>query len=370
MKQEITRLTKLSERQFKRINKLYLFKVSSYLLKQIKRSKFIAKQFLPSIQELKKDIPITEPFKGLLKTSIKGFERLYEDRVVFKLTSDCPSYCRFCYRRAYVFGKEKIMDKNDIKKAIAFVKNDKSIRNILLTGGTPILLGTTYIENIIKELIKINHINQVYLALGRPIMEPNLIGDNLAKMLVKYNKINPNNPIQSKNISCSVHVNHPDELTPEVLNSLNKLTSRGISVWTQIGLFKGINDSPRIISKLCQMLRANNLIPYYLIHAMPMIGTSHFRTSVEKGIQIMRYLEQFSGHERPIYIVLPSVGKVHLTGSSVLKYKIVDGKRYVVLKTPYRAKTFFKVNRTNKLPDKHFINKDGFIKAYYLDGED
>lgn len=369
MRKEILKLTKLSEKDSENIEKLYPVKISSYLLEQIKKSRFIANQFLPSIQELKRGIKITEPFKGLLKTDIKGFERLYEDRVVFKLTSSCPAHCRFCYRRGYVFSEEKVMGKQDITKAISLVRKEKSIRNVLLTGGTPLLLGVKYLENIIKELVKIKHINQIYFALGRPIMNPNLITEEFAKMLLKYIKPNFKNPSQSKNISCPVHINHPDELTPEVLESLNKLTSRGISVWTQAGLLKGINDNPKVISKLCRMLCANNIIPYYLIHAMPMMGTSHFRTSVEKGIRIMKYLEQFSGHERPIYIVLPSVGKVQLTGNSITKHKIVNGKKYVILRTPYQAKEFFKVNKTKKLPDKHFIDKDGFITAYYLDGK-
>ena len=365
MRKEIIKLTKLSNKQFEDINKCYPIKISPYLLKQIKKSKFIAKQFLPSILELKKDIPIAEPFKGLLKTDIKGFERLYEDRVVFKLTSDCPSYCRFCYRRGYVFGKEKIMDKSNIRKATAFVKKDKSIRNILLTGGTPLLLGTKHIENIIKELIKINHVNQIYFALGRPIMNPNLITDKFSEILARYN-----NPLSHKNIACTVHINHPDELTPEVIKSLPRLTSRGITVWTQTTLLKGINNDEETMLKMYQIFRSVNLIPYYLIHTMPMIGTSHFRTSVERGIKIMRHLEQYSGHERPIYIVIPSVGKVHLTGNSILRYKMLDGKRYVILRTPYQAKKFFKINKTRKLPEKHFIDKRGYITAYYLDGKD
>lgn len=365
MQKEIIKLAKISGKQFEDINKCYPIKISPYLLKQIKKSEFIAKQFLPSIQELRKDIPISEPFKGLLKTSIKGFERLYEDRVVFKLTSDCPSYCRFCYRRGYVFGKEKVMDKNDIKRAIAFVKKDKSVRNVLLTGGTPLLLGTRYIENIIKELMKVNHINQIYLALGRPIMDPDLISNDFAKMLAKYN-----NPLTHKNIACTVHINHPDELTPEVIKSLTKLTSKGITVWTQTTLLKGINDDEKTMLRMYQMFRSINLIPYYLIHTMPMIGTSHFRTSVEKGIQIMRYLEQFSGHERPIYIVIPAVGKVHLTGNTIPKYKVIDRKKYIILRTPYKTKKFFEVNKTKQLPDGHFTDKDGYITAHYLDGKD
>ncbi len=365
MQKEILKLSKISSKQFKDINKCYPIKISPYLLKQIKKSKFIAKQFLPSIQELKKDIPVSEPFKGLLKTDIMGFERLYEDRVVFKLISDCPSYCRFCYRRGYVFGKEKIMNKSDIRKAIIFVKNDKSIRNILLTGGTPLLLRTKHIENIIKELVNINHINQIYFALGRSIMDPNLITDKFAKMLAKYN-----NPLNHKSIACTVHINHPDELTPEVIKALTKLTSRGITVWTQTTLLKGINDDKKTMLKMYRMFRSINLIPYYLIHAIPMIGTSHFRTSVEKGIQIMRYLEQFSGHERPIYIVIPTVGKVHLTGNTILKYKTIDRKQYVILRTPYKAKKFFEVNKTNQLPHRHSVDRNGYIIAEYLDGKD
>lgn len=365
MQQKIAKLAKISQKQLEKINKSYPVKISPYLLKQIKKSKFIAKQFLPSAKELYGSISITEPFKGLLKTDISGFERLYQDRVALKLTSVCPSYCRFCYRRAYVFNEKKIMSWQNILKAINLIKKDKSIRNVLLTGGTPVLLNIKHLEKIIKLIFKIQHINQIYLAIGRPIMNPRMITNELATMLAKYN-----NPLKRKNISCNVHINHPDELTKEVIRSLNKLTSKGITVWTQIGLLKGINDHEKTISKLCQLLRSINLIPYYLIHAMPLAGSEHFRTSVQKGIKIIKYLEQYSGHERPKYIVLPSVGKVQLTGNSQLKYKMQNNRRYVILKTPYKASGFFAVNKVDRLPEKHFVAKDGYIIAHYLDGKD
>lgn len=322
MQEEIAQLANLTKEKLDKIYSQYCIKIPAYLLEQIKKSKFIAKQFLPSIQELEKDIPILEPFKGMLKTDIRGFERLYEDRVVFKLISDCPAYCRFCYRKSYVFGKEKVMTKEDINKAISFVTQDDSIRDVLLTGGTPILLGVDYIEKIIKEVVKISHINQIYLALGRPIMDPSLITKKFAEMLAKYNKSNSKNPMQSKKIACTVHINHPDELTVEVVEALHKLTSRGIQVWTQTTLLKDINDSKKTMKKLVTLFSANNLIPYYLIHAMPMIGSGYFRTPIQRGIEIMKYLEQYSGHERPHYIVIPAVGKVQLTGNSQIKYKL------------------------------------------------
>jgi KamA family protein len=355
----------MDQAQFKKINELYPVRISPYLLKQIKKSKFIADQFLPSVCELQKDILITEPFKGLLETDIKAFERLYEDRVLLKLTSSCPAHCRFCYRRGYVFGKEKKLNETDLIKAIEFVKKNKTIRSILLTGGVPLAIGKKNIENILEKILKIDHIGQIYFALGRPIMSPSIISDDFAKMLASYN-----NRHKTKNIACTVHINHYDELTPEVINALYKLTSKGITVWTQTTLLKGINDNAKTMSEMFHAFRNINLIPYYLIHAMPMTGTSHFRTSVEKGVEIMKYLEQYSGHERPIYIVLPSVGKVQLTGNTELEYKIEKGKKYVFLKTPYKAKEFLQRNKLKKLPEKHSIDKEGYITAYYLDGRD
>jgi KamA family protein len=355
----------ITKKQFEEIDNLYPVKISAYLQKQIKKSKYIANQFLPSVCELQKDILITEPFKGLLETHINSFERLYEDRVLLKLTSICPAHCRFCYRRGYVFGNEKTINDSDLSKSIDIVKKDKNIRSVLLTGGFPLVIGKKKIENIIEEFTKIDHIKQIYIALGRPIMSPSMITVDFADMLVKFNNRN-----KMKNIACTVHINHPDELTKEVVRALNIMTSRGITVWTQTTLLKGINDKGETMSLLMQLFRNINLIPYYLIHAMPMIGTSHFRTTVEKGIKIMQYLEQFSGHERPIYIVLPSVGKVQLIGNSKLNYKTIDGKKYVILKSPYKMKDFLKRNKIKELPEKHFSDKDGYISAYYLDGRD
>ncbi len=362
---DLKNITKLSKENFDKINKQYPIRISKYLFEQIKKSEYIAKQFLPSIDELNENISITEPFKGLLETEIKIFERLYEDRVVLKLTSLCPSHCRFCYRRGYVFGEEKRITKPELDKAISLVKKDKSIRSVLLTGGFPIVLGVEKIEKVISEVVKIEHINQIYFALGRPIMDSSIITDEFVEMIVRIN-----NQLTNKNIACTVHINHPDELTPEVISALKKLTSRGITIWNQSTLLKGINDDEKTISKLSADLRANGLIPYYLIHAMPMIGSGHFRTSVAKGIKLMKYMEQFSGHERPIYIVIPSAGKVQLSGDSKLKYKIANGKRYVVLHTPYKAKDFLQRCKLAELPEKHYVDSKGYVVAEYLDGED
>jgi lysine 2,3-aminomutase len=239
-----------------------------------------------------------------------------------------------------------------------------------LTGGTPLLIGTERIEDIIKNLMEIEHIKQVYIAIGRPIMDPGLITDEFSEMLARHNKPNLADPSNSKSVSCTVHINHPDEMTPEVVSALQKLTSRGINVWTQTAIYKGINDDEKTISRLYQMFSANNLIPYYLFHVMPMTGIGHFRTTVEKGIKIIRYLEQFSGHERPIYSAVTEIGKVQFTGNSILKYKMLDGKRHIVIKTPYKAKSFMETNKISELPEKCFEDKDGYIVLYYLDGED
>jgi lysine 2,3-aminomutase len=358
-------LAKLTNSQFEKINEQYPIKISTYLLEQIKKSKNIANQFLPSIKELNNDILVVEPFKGLLETDVKVFERLYEERIVLKLTSICPSHCRFCYRRGFVFGEEKNIDKKELLKAIEIVKSEKSVRNVLLTGGIPLVLGLKKIELVINEIAKIDHIKQIYFALGRPIMGPSIITDEFAKMISTLN-----NSLKDKSIACTVHINHPDELTEEVTDSLKKLSSKGITIWTQSTLLKGINDDPIVFSELCQKFRANNLIPYYLIHAMPMIGSSHFRTSVKKGVEIMKYFEQFSGHERPIYIVIPSAGKVQLSGDSKLKYKRIEGKKYVLLNTSYKASDFLQRNELNELPEYHYVDKRGFIVAAYLDGKD
>ncbi|HPI31202.1 MAG TPA: radical SAM protein [Bacteroidales bacterium] len=357
--------TELSKEDFEKINKQYPIKISKYISEQIQRSEFIAKQFFPSLNELNQNITITEPFKGLLKTEIKTFERLYEDRVVLKLTSICPSHCRFCYRRGYVFGDEKMINKAELDKAINIIKADNSIRSVLLTGGFPIVLGVEKIKKVISEVIKIDHINQVYFALGRPIMEPSIISDDFVKMITGIN-----NKLVNKNIACTVHINHPDELTKEVIAALKKLTLKGITIWNQSTLLKGVNDNEKTIAALSSALRSNGIIPYYLIHAMPMTGTAHFRTSVAKGIKLMRYMERFSGHERPIYIVIPAAGKVQLSGDSKLKYKTEDGKKYVVLTMPYKAKDFLKINNLTELPERHYVNSKGFVVAEYLDGED
>jgi len=357
--------TNLSDLDKDKIDKLYPIKLTPYLISQAQKHESIKKQFFASFSEFDTDVDTLEPFKGLLHVDMDAFERLYEDRIVLKLNSVCPAHCRFCYRRAYVFGKNKNIKEDDKNKALDLIKSQKGIRTILLTGGSPLLIGIKKIKSLLEEIVLLEQISQVYFALGRPIMDPSLITIEFAEMISTLNRLHKN-----VNIACTVHINHYDELTEEVVDALNLLTSRGITVWTQSTLLKGINDDEIILSKMYQEFRRINLIPYYLIHAMPLIGASHFRTSIEKGIKIMKYLEQFSGHERPIYIVLPSVGKVQITGNTVLKYKEIDGKRYAILNTPYKTNKFFEVENLKELPANHYTDKNGYVVGLYLDGID
>ncbi|MDD3876107.1 MAG: radical SAM protein [Bacteroidales bacterium] len=355
----------LSDNERDWLNKLYPLKLTPYLKEQADKSYFIKAQFFPSSNEFNEEIITKEPFKGLLNTENEFIERLYEDRIVLKLTSICPAHCRFCYRRAYVFGQNMNIKDKDVDMALELIRTNSEIRSVLITGGFPILLGVKKLKDILSRIIEEKSISQIYIALGRPIMNPFLITEELAEMIEGLNRLN-----NHVTIACTVHINHYDELTSEVVNALNILTRKGISLWNQATLLKSINDDEVTLSKLFSELRRINVIPYYLIHAMPLKGASHFRTTIEKGTQLMKYLEQYSGHERPIFIVIPTVGKVQLVGNSKIEHKLINNKKYAILNTPYKADKFMEINNITELPENHVIDKEGFIVAYYLDGTD
>lgn len=365
--EELEKLTgiKILENQKKQLQEVlekYPVKFTNYLLKLIKKSPAVAKQFIPSVNELI-TVGIHRPWVGKVETEIFGLERMYTDRCIILPINQCPAYCRHCVRKDYITRFKRVMTFEEIDKALDYIKKNNRIKEILITGGDP-LMDLKRLEYIIKGMRKIDHIGPIRIGTRSIMYDPERISDSFVKMLLKYHDFKKEKPIE-----ISPQFNHPSELTKESISACRKLIDAGIKLYNQSVLLKGINDSAEILGELFRKLRAIGVEIHYLYHCAHIEGADHFRTTVQKGIDIKRRFAggYLSGRCNPRYIILTPVGKMEpLIDGEILGKK----DKFLIVKTPYTEKQFKDINPEFELPEGCKLDKDGFIICRYLDGKD
>ncbi|MDX9800225.1 MAG: lysine 2,3-aminomutase [Spirochaetia bacterium] len=254
----------------------------------------VFKQSFPDKRELeilKNDM--SDPLSEEADSPVEGITHRYPDRVLFHISNICSMYCRHCTRKRKVGDIDSIPDKEAISKGIEYIRNNKQIRDVLLSGGDPFMLSDNYLDWILSELSSIEHVEVLRIGTRMPVVLPYRITDSLVEVLKKY-----------KNLWINTHFNHPKEITEASEAALAKLAEAGIPLGNQSVLLRDVNDCPRLIKKLCQMLVKNRVRPYYLYQCDLSEGLNHFRTSVGKGVEI---LENMIGHTSgfcvPTYVV-------------------------------------------------------------------
>lgn len=251
-------------------------------------------QSFPSIHELDScSSEMIDPLHEDHDSPVEGITHRYPDRVLFLVSNICSMYCRHCTRKRKVGDTDNIPNKTQIKKGLAYIRKTKQVRDVLLSGGDPLMLPDDYLEWILSELTKIPHVEIIRIGSRMPVVLPYRITDNLVNMLKKYHPLWIN-----------THFNHPRELTASSREALQKLSNAGIPLGNQSVLLAGINDCPRIMKTLVQRLLANRVRPYYLYQCDLSEGLLHFRTPVGKGIEIMENLiGHTSGMAVPTYVI-------------------------------------------------------------------
>jgi len=359
--EKITGIKVSEERKINLVIKRYPVKLTQHLLKLIRKSEAIRKQFIPTVLELDSE-GITRPWEGKINTGIFGLERMYKDRCIIMPVAQCPAYCRHCVRKDYIKRFRRAMSYEEIDKALEYIKKHEEIKEVLITGGDP-LMDLKRLEYIISGLRKIDHVDVIRIGTRSIMYDPERISEELISMLKRYNF-----PEEGKPIEISPQFNHPDELTKESIEACRKLIRAGIKLYNQTVLLKGINDNPKILAKLFRKLRNIGVELHYLYHCAPVEGVKHFRTSIQKGIEIKRWFRggNLSGRCNPQYIVLLPVGKWEpLIDGEILGKK----EGYVIIKSPYRMEDFKRIDPAFKLPEGCYLDKEGFIICEYLDGE-
>ena len=219
----------------------------------------------------------------------------YPDRVLLLATDHCAMYCRHCTRRRLVgeHASEETDSPGRFDAAIEYIKANRKIRDVLISGGDPLTLEDEQLESLIQKIRAISHVEFLRIGTRVPVTLPQRITENLVTMLKKYSPI-----------WISIHFNHPKEITKRCKIACDMLSDAGIPLGSQSVLLKGINDRPYVMRKLVQELLQIRVRPYYIYQCDPVKGTQHFRTPVAVGINIMEKLRgHTSGYAVPTYVI-------------------------------------------------------------------
>jgi lysine 2,3-aminomutase len=287
----------------------------------------IWKQVVPDSAEMEDVDADHDPLEEDLMSPVPHLVHRYPDRVLLMVTNQCPIYCRFCTRKRLV-GKPGFLKKGELDRAIAYLREHREVRDVILSGGDPLLLPDHLLERILKALRSIPHLELIRIGSRVPGSLPQRITPKLCEIVKKYHPVYMN-----------LHFNHPDELTPEVKAACGMLADAGIPLGAQTVLLKGVNDHPDIMKRLVHQLLLARVKPYYLYQADLTKGTNHFRTSVETGMNIIRELQgHTSGMGVPHYVIdAPGGGgKIPILPADYLVHLDEDGAE---LKN-YEHKTF------------------------------
>lgn len=301
---------------YKDIETHYDIGVSAHIISRIENPNDpehdpIARQYIPTSQELKiaKDEE-SDPIGDNVYSPVRGIVHRYPDRALFKVTNICAVYCRYCFRREMVGAGSDHLSNADFDAAINYIKTQKQIWEVILTGGDPLVLSAAKLQKIIDALNAIDHVKIIRIHTRIPIADPAKIDKTLLSVLQS----------SSKAIHMVLHVNHAREISETVSAALFALRQSNCSLFSQSVLLKGVNDDAKILEDLFKALLVLHVKPYYLHHLDRAKGTSHFRVSIKRGQAIMKDLQgRISGLCLPHYMLdIPGGhGKIPINDSYV-----------------------------------------------------
>jgi len=260
----------------------------------------IRRQAVPSLEELHlEDDELVDPLAEEEFSPVPGVTHRYPDRVLLYTTHNCPVYCRHCNRRRKVSMPETMPARDTLSIGINYIAEHAEIRDVLISGGDPLTFSDNRLEDLIKRLHAIEHLEMIRLATRNPVTLPQRITPEFVEMLKKYHPI-----------YISTHFNHPAECTQEAAQALRRLADAGCVINNQMVLLKGVNDDPHVVSQMNQWLLRHRCQPYYIFQLDTAQGISHFRTPLASGVNIIKALRGWtSGLAVPHYVVdLPGGG--------------------------------------------------------------
>ena len=256
----------------------------------------IGRQYIPASDEIVVSDGVDDPLAEDANSPTPNLTHRYPDRVLFLVSPVCAAYCRFCTRRRKVGDPERI-PLNQFDAAFTYIREHTEIRDVVLSGGDPLMLSDRRIDFFLETLRAIPHVEILRIHTRAPLQLPERVTAELCGVIKKHHPVYVN-----------VHVNHPDELTPGARAALAMLADAGCPLGSQTVLLKGVNDDPAIMKKLMQELLKCRVRPYYLYQADVVAGAEHFRTPLERGLEIMAALRGWTSGLAVPYFVIDAPG--------------------------------------------------------------
>jgi lysine 2,3-aminomutase len=262
----------------KKVIRKYPMRVNPYYLSLIReKDDPIWRQCIPNELELLDQGGLEDPLAEERDSPVPGITHRYPDRVLFLVSNQCAMYCRFCTRKRMVGDPRKPVSAGQILQGIEYIRNHPEIRDVILSGGDPLMLTDSRLEFVLKHLREIPHVQIIRIGTRVPCSLPQRITPELCGMLKKYHPIYVN-----------IHFEHPREVTPESSRACQMLADAGIPLGNQSVVLKGVNDDPQVMKELMQKLLMIRVRPYYVYQCDLTRGANHFRTKVQKSLEIIQ----------------------------------------------------------------------------------
>ena len=320
---EISKYTDLTNEEYENIKKVsekYRFAITPYYFSLIDFDNPncpIKLQSLPSIEEFN-EIGQLDPMNEEQSNPAGKITRRYPNKLIINVTNACPMYCRHCQRRRLIGNADKNSSKDDIEESIEFIRNNETIREVLITGGDALLLPNNRLEYIFNELSQIDHVEVLRIGTRTLVTLPYRIDDELASLLREYK------------VQVATQFNHACEITPQSVRAIDTLVDHGVLVRNQMVLLHNVNDDKYCIQKTNEELQKYRVITYYLFHPKDVKSTQHFQVDISKGLEIMKHLEgRTSGMCKPTYVYNSpcGLGKVPLVPMENIEH-VKDGYKF------------------------------------------
>lgn len=300
---------------------------------------------------------------GADNEAIVGMERLYRRTMLLELTTSCFAHCRWCLRSNYhrfTLSKEQIF--NNVKMLSDELARD-TVREVLITGGDP-LVSPQRLDYTLEQITEqAPHVEIVRIGTRVFTSNPEHIDDDIVEIFTKHRK--------NLRLEIGTQINSPVEFWPESVEAIKRLQDCGVVFYNQHPLLKGVNDNVETLAELYDKCRHYAIEPHYLFHCVPMFGMEHHRTSIAKGLELIRLLTSggyFSGRAKPHYACMTDVGKIVLYQGTVVEKNQETNE--VLLQSGYKWEERKQYNPGFELTASMRINEEGFLQVWYLDGVD
>ena len=344
---QIPQLSEAERSDLEKVNEQFVFRTNEYyqsLIDWNDPDDPIRRIVMPDIQELD-DWGQLDASNEEKYTKVKGLEHKYTSTALLLVNEVCAAYCRFCFRKRLFMDENDEVTK-DISEGLEYIRKHKEITNVLLTGGDPMIMSTSKLEPIIKQIREIDHVKIIRIGTKIPAFNPHKIVNDpsLHEMIKTYSK-------DEKKIYIMAHFNHPRELTEIAVKGLNMLMQSGAIVVNQTPLIKGVNDDPDVLAELFNRLSFIGVPPYYVFLCRPTLGNEPFAIPVEDGYEIFEEARsKCSGLAKRARLVMShETGKVEVVGMS-------------------GGQVFFKYNRSADTENNgKFLAFDSNPDAYWFD---